>query len=468
MGEGGGSTLFMIEHILANLQSIGIFIIFLGILITVHEWGHFITAKKLGINVEEFALGFGPTLLSKPYNGTNYMIKLFPLGGYVKMAGDERDRCKGLPEEFLSKPPGHRALVVLNGPVVNFVLAYVCLVLVFMLGFSNPSTVVVGMRQGLPAQVSGVQLGDKIVEVDGQKVFYLKEIISHIAQSTQEQVQLKILRNGQEIVKNIESRVVHEKNMIGQYEDKRTIGLDANSSKVGGFSKDGPAEVAGFQVGDRIVEINGHEVFGWQDLQKTVSESKEKAITIKILREGQELTKIVAPEIKKLKTRSGEEKEKRMIGVGAMPEKWVTHKFNLWTALGRGYHEFVDITTMTYKALYAMVTGSMSARESVGGPVLIFNIVKEASALGFSHFLFILGVISLNLAIFNLLPIIPLDGGHLFLLAIEKIRGRALSPKADDLISRVGLSLMILLALYVFYIDFERIGLISKIKGIFH
>ena len=122
---------------------------------------------------------------------------------------------------------------------------------------------------------------------------------------------------------------------------------------------------------------------------------------------------------------------------------------------------------MTYKAIYFMLTGSMSAKESVTGPIGIFYIIKSAAEMGISHLLFIVGVISASLAIFNLLPVIPLDGGHLFLLGIERLRGKSLPAKIDEMIARVGFSLIIMLAVYVFYSDFVRFGWIDKIKSIF-
>jgi len=138
----------LLEGLISNIQGTGVFILVLSILILVHEWGHFITAKRLGVEVEEFALGFGPTLFSKFWNGTKYMLKAFPLGGYVKMAGDERSKCTGKPQEFYSKPPGHRALIALNGPVVNFILAYMSFVFVFMLGYPGLSTKISEIIEG--------------------------------------------------------------------------------------------------------------------------------------------------------------------------------------------------------------------------------------------------------------------------------------------------------------------------------
>ena len=148
-------------------------------------------------------------------------------------------------------------------------------------------------------------------------------------------------------------------------------------------------------------------------------------------------------------------------------EQMVALKYDFGTSLIKAYQKLSEITVMTYKSLYFMLTGSMSAKESMTGPIGIFYIVKSAAEMGFVHLLFILGVISASLAIFNLLPVIPLDGGHLFLLAIEKIRGQALPQKIDDYIARFGFSLIICLALFVFYSDFSRFGWIDKIMDIF-
>src|SRR3990167_9004647 len=154
----------MIGSIVANLQNIFVFVVFLSVLIIVHEWGHFITAKRLGIEVQRFALGFGPTIFSHVYEGTRYLINAIPLGGYVKMAGDERAEHQGKPGEFLSKAAGHRALVVLNGPVVNFILAYLSFVIVFMIGYPGHSTTITKINEGGPAAAAGLRVGDKIID----------------------------------------------------------------------------------------------------------------------------------------------------------------------------------------------------------------------------------------------------------------------------------------------------------------
>ncbi len=361
------------ETFLTNLNSAILFIVTLGILIIVHEWGHFITAKRLGIEVERFALGFGPTIYSRMHKGTLYMINIIPLGGYVKMAGDERSQCSGKPEEFYSKPVGHRALVVLNGPAVNFVFAYVCLFIVFMIGYPDLSNRIGTVLEGYPAQS------------------------------------------------------------------------------------------AGLQVGDRILRINSQAIENWSALQEAITSSSEDNIRLTIMRDGQQMDKTITPRTEVTKSIFGKYQKLRIVGIRPA-EDIITLKYSPPVALLKSGQELVKITTMTYKAIFAMLTGAMSVKENVTGPIGIFYILQKAAAMGLSHVLFIMGVISASLAIFNLLPIIPLDGGHLFLFGIEKLRGRALSARADEYIAKAGFSLIILLALFVFYSDFSRFGFIDKIK----
>lgn len=364
------------EHFLANIKDIGIFLAVLSVLIVVHEWGHFIVARRLGVRVEKFSVGFGPKIFSRRHKGTEFMVCLIPLGGFVKMAGDDRTECKGAPEEFYSKPPGHRALIVLNGPVINYALALIFLIIVFMLGYPDLS------------------------------------------------------------------------------------------AKIGKLEEGYPAQTAGLKVGDQIVGIDSREVDNWTDLQKLIAGSRAGSLRIEILREGEKVMTVISPRIERRKNVFGQEIEQRLIGIQPV-EEIITLKYPPGTAVVKGTQKLLEITWLTYKSIYFMLTGSMSAKESVTGPIGIFYIVKSAFALGFSHLLFIVGVISASLAIFNLLPIIPLDGGHLFLFGIEKLRGRALPQKIDEYIARAGFAAIILLAVFVFYSDFARFGWIEKIRNFF-
>ncbi len=355
-------------------MSLLIFLIVLSVLIVVHEAGHFIMARSLGVQVERFALGFGPTLFARRIKGTEFALCAIPLGGYVKMAGDERNSCKGEQGEFYSQSPGHRSLIVLMGPAVNYVLAYLCLCVVFMIGYPT-----------VPAKIGTI--------MDGY-----------------------------------------------------------------------PAKTAGLKVGDQILSIDSQSIQSWEDVQKFVAKSKAPALQFIVLRSGQQIEKTIVPTVEKLENIFGQKEDIRLVGIRP-PEEVILLTFPFAQSIQKAWERLWDITTTTYKALYRMATGAMSAKDSMTGPIGIFFIIQKAAEMGFSYLLYVVGVISASLAIFNLLPLPVLDGGHLFLSGLEKLRGKPLSQKTDETIARVGLSLIICLAVFVFYSDFARYGWIDKIVG---
>ena len=364
-----------------------VFVIILSILILTHEWGHFIMAKKCGIKVDQFSLGFGPKLFSRVHEGTEFCLCAIPLGGYVKMAGDEREHCSGAGDEFFAKSAGQRALVVVIGPVVNLALAYGCFWLVFLIGF---------------------------VDMDAS-------------------------------AKKIEPR-------IGQV-------LSGSA-----------AEKAGLMTGDKVLAIDGITIAHWPDLQEYIVKSKTAQLAMTLERDGQVLTKIVVPQDQGQKDIFGREHNFRRVGIGSAQIKNVQDmiivRYGFWGSFTRAGQELVNVSAKTYAALYEMLVGLRSPKEAMG-VVGMFFVIKFALSVGFSFLLHIIGVISLGLAIFNLLPLIPLDGGHLLLFAVEKMRGKALPVKAELMIARGGFYLIVTLALFVFYADFERIGLIDNIRSIF-
>lgn len=365
-----------------------LFIVILSILIIVHEAGHFLTAKMLGVRVEEFALGFGPKLFSRTIGGTNYRICAILLGGYVKMAGDDRSKCEGKPDEYFSKSPGHRALIVLMGPVVNYILGYICFVLVFMIGYLD----IVKASKDLPAKIGVVAAGS-------------------------------------------------------------------------------PAAKAGVKVGDKVVSIDGKPIAYWDEMQTLIMDSAGKTIELSVLNDGVERIVRVAPDQVPSKDVFGREKIIGRIGIQPAGEKAFNsshiERYGLFGAMTRASKELWSVTNQTYVALWDILTGKKSAKEGVTGLIGIFFIIKFAIGLGISFLIYIVGALSASLAIFNLIPLIPLDGGHLALLGLEKVRRRPLSVKVDEIIGKVGFGLIILLAVYVFYIDFERIGLIDKLASFF-
>ena len=450
----------MIGSLFSGVQSVFIFLGFLSILIAVHEWGHFITAKRLGVDVQRFALGFGPTLFSKEYNGTLYMINLIPMGGYVKMAGDEFSECEGKPGEFLSSSIWRKSLIVFNGPLINFVLAYICFVFVFMIGYPGQSTVIPEVTSGGPAQIAGLQAGDKIVAIDSKNVYSLLNLGERLAGSEQKAMEVTVLRQGEKITRTLMPEVKESLDPLKQSRMARDLGIDDFSNVIGGLIEGAPAENSGLQIGDQIVQIDSNTITSWKNIQEAVAGSKGNKITIAYLRDGTKFVQEIIPNIKIKKSKGGQTTEKRTIGIAAQaPSGIVLSRFGLGESFKLAGEELFFITKLTYRALYLLVTGGMAEKESVmGGPIMIFYAVKGAAESGISHFLFMLGYVSASLAIFNLLPIVPLDGGHLFLFSIEKIRGKALSQRVSQYISNFGFSLFILLALFVFYSDFKNFG----------
>jgi len=359
------------------LLSIIVFIIILSILIFVHEFGHFLMAKSIGVRVEKFSLGFGPKLLSFKHRDTEYAISLIPLGGYVKLAGDSWDEYQGKPDEYLSQKVGRRAAVIFFGPLFNYILSFFCFCLVFFIGYPTLTSKVGELIDDYPAKEAGILPGDRIIRVDDKDIKYWEEL----------------------------SAIIHTK---------------TQGSKV-----------------DLIVQ-----------------------------RDKEELKFSLAPKIEKAKNLLGQEELKGFIGI-VPTDEFIDVKHGFLESIKLGAKKVLYITTITYKAIFRIITGRLSFKESVTGPVGILYITNKVVSFGFSSVLIMIAVLGVSLAIFNLLPLPILDGGHVFFLFIEKLRGRPLDRKADELITRLGFSLIIFLAVLITCNDLVKFGWLEKIIQFF-
>ncbi len=344
-----------------------IFMLMLGILITVHEFGHFIVAKRLGVRVERFSFGFGRRLLSKEKNGTEYTISLIPIGGYVKLAGESPEEFQNKPDEYLSKTPSHRSQIIFWGPLSNYLLGFFCFWLLFFLGYPTLTTKVGGLVEGFGAKNAGIQVGDKITAVDGKRVDFWEDMqVAIQAKKAASKVLLSVLRDDKEYSIEVDIKEKQLDDLLGQ---KQNVGLIGITPK------------------DEIVKV----------------------------------------------------------------------KHGLLQSFILGINKTVDLTAMTYKALWRMITGKLSMRESITGPLGILFITSKAASFGFIALLHLMGVISISLCIFNLLPLPVLDGGQIVLLAIEKIRGKQLSIKVERVVTQIGFTLIVSLAVFATYNDLLRI-----------
>ena len=357
--------------------SLLVFLLVLSIMVVIHEFGHMIAAKKAGVKVERFALGFGATLFARTFKGTEYALCAIPLGGYVKLSGDNEDEYKGLPDEYLSKPALKRFWIIVCGPILNYLLGLFLFCVIFMVGYPTLSTTIGTVMKGMGAQAAGLKEGDVITSISGVKVEH------------------------------------------------------------------------------------------WEDLQREIQRNTGKArIEVAVRRDGSDIDFSVPLVDMTVKDNLG---QPRVVGrMGIKPnEKMVFIRYGFFDSIRNGVSKTVELTAMTYKAFFYMLTGKMSARESVTGPLGIFMITSEAAKMGVIVTMHLMAVLSISLGIFNLLPLPVLDGGHVFLLGLEKLRGRRLGKKAEEKFSQAGLGIIICLAVLVSLNDLVRFGFIDKIMNLF-
>jgi len=419
------------------------FVIALGILIFVHELGHFLAARAFGVRVETFSIGFGPKLFKFNCCGTEFAISLIPLGGYVKMAGEDPDTPPKSPDEFYAKPPWQRIVIALAGPLMNLLLAVAFFVLSFTLGRYVPSYQLEVPRVGFVlSEKLPLKPGDVIVEVNGKKVKNWKDFDRIVALNPDKDLNVVVERNGK-----VEKLTVHtgidRKNGVG------TIPvIPAVKPVIGRVLPNSPAEKAGLKTGDVILRINGKEITRWEQVVRTIGESREKEVELLVLRNGKRLKIRVKPEFN--------EKLGRFT-IGIVPKvNLVFVKYPPTEALKRAVAEFKSQTELFFTFLYKLITGQASIK-SLGGPILIAEVAGKAAQSGISNFIYFMGFISLQLGYFNLLPLPVLDGGLILMFLIEILRGRSLSPQFREKFQQLGLLILGLLMIIVFYNDIMRL-----------
>ena len=343
-------------------------IIVLGVLIFVHELGHFLMAKKLKVGVLTFSLGFGPKLLGKKIGETQYQISLVPLGGYVKMVGEEPG--EKIPPELLAKsfsaqPVSKRMGIVFAGPFFNFLFAVVAFAIAFM------------------------------------------------------------------------------------------VGMPALLPEVGEVKPDYPAFKAGILKGDRILEANGSPVKRWEDLAQIIHESSDRPLLLKVERDKKIFPISVTPQVSTQKNIFGDEIQVGLIGISPSGS-FFTERFDPFTATYKALIQSWRITELTVVSIIKIIEGKISAK-TIGGPLFIAQLVGQQAKAGTLSLIILMAVISINLVILNVLPIPALDGWHLLMFLIEGVIGKPVSLKLRERAQQIGIFLIILIMLLVFYNDISRI-----------
>jgi len=364
IGYAQNSASFVLSYIIPAL-------VLLGILIFVHELGHFLLAKLCGVRVLKFSLGFGPKLIGKKIGDTEYVLSALPLGGYVKPLGESPDEPiseADRPFALNSQGPWARFLILAAGSGFNIIFAGVLYALVYM------------------------------------------------------------------------------------------VGLPVLTTLVGQVIEDSPAARAGIMAGDVVETIDNRPVLYWDDLQETVAGCEGSALQLRVKRNNELLELTLQPELKQRNDELGREQNVYLIGIAPSADGVVHRRYNPLVSIGKATQDVWKYTRMTFELLGMLIKSPIEKKEYLGGPILIGKIAGDFARQGVISFMLLMAIISLNLGIFNLLPIPILDGGHLLFLLIEACKGSPVSIKTMEISQQVGLALLLALMLFVCYNDVARLS----------
>jgi len=417
------------------------FLVVIGILVFVHEFGHFIMAKRAGVRVEKFSLGMGPKLFGFKKGDTEYVLSWLPLGGYVKMAGENPDEePTGAPDEFQSKTVWQRAKIAVTGPLTNIVLAFVIMPFVFMVGTYSEGPAKVGyVEKSSPAERAGFMAGDVIEEINGRGISDWTKALTLIAVNPDTDVTVIVERQSEKKTLTLRPDLATELK-IG------TSGLVPDiPAEIGKLKPGFPAEQAGVMVNDKVIAVDGKIIYHWNQFSALVRDSKGNKLTLTLERNGTRLEKIVTPK---------EDGGRQVIGVEPIM-RLVFKKHGFFESLRLGFDKTIESVDLTFITLKKLITFNLSIK-TLGGPVMIAQMSGQAAAAGLSAFLSLLAMISISLGVLNLLPIPVLDGGMILFLVIEAIRKKPLSRKVMEVSQSIGAGLLITLIAVVSYNDVMR------------
>ncbi len=449
------------------LNSIIFFIIAIGALITFHEYGHFWVARKLGVTVLRFSIGFGPTIWSytRKNSLTEFVIAAIPLGGYVKMLDESHDKVSEdlLPTAFNRQPLYKRSAIVAAGPLANFLLAAILYGLVFAIGTEGFRPVVGEIIEDSAAQKSGFVVGDELVAIDGRPTDSWDQHHFHVLNRivSQEAIEYEVLTDGLSRTltvdfadfKQIDLQSESVESIIGMYPRVPLI-----QPIIGDIVSGYPAEAAGLLPGDKIIQINGQMIDDWKGLVAAVSQTEESMLVVTFLRGNETREVMIQP-----RTIVVDGNEYKQIGIKVNAEEQlrnsdlnVTVRSGPVEAVARGFETMWSTTALTVKMLLSLLQFNQSA-DAIGGPIAIAEFAGKAAQAGVNNYLTFLALLSISLGILNLLPIPVLDGGHLMFHLYEALMG---SPPTERMLiwaNQVGFALLIGLMGLAFYNDLSRI-----------
>lgn len=423
------------------MATVLIFLAVLSFLIAIHEGGHLISAKLSGVWVHEYAIGFGPSLVSKKIRETTYSIKPIPFGGYVRMAGEdvgeEADQDEEVPEgrKFYSQTPFKKMFISVSGPAMNIIAAVLIMILVVG-AVGSPRISIYGFMENSPSE-GQLKLGDQIIGLEGKKIISSNQIDTLLPEDDPRPVKVTVLRNGEKLEFSVKPKYYEdpEKYMLGV-----KLGT-AMTNEVAGIQEDTVLSRTGFEPGDRITVINGNPVNDGASIVSVLGElERGEQVGFTIDRDGQSVNLTVSPE----------NPEELLRGFSL---KTIRDPVGPVRAINQGLRQVKNILILTYQGIRLIISGKIAAGEAVTGPVGIANLLGQSARKGVYSLFLMVSLISLNLGLINLVPFPALDGSRIGYATYELIRGKPIPPEKEGLINSIGFLILIGLMIFITYRD---------------
>jgi regulator of sigma E protease len=446
------------------LLTLAAFIFVLSVVVFVHEAGHFVAAKLNGIYVVTFSIGFGPKIIRKRIGETEYAISALPFGGYVKMAGETEhvdgresesdDVLADVPQEkyYRSKNPWQRMSVVLAGPFMNALLALILFVMsVWIQGVfvANPRDIIVSVTPDSPAEAAGFMPGDVVISVNGERVQAGKEIADLITYDENAISRFVVQR----LTDTLEIDVSPAWN---EEEGRLIVGIFSYSRPmIGDVKRDGPAYDAGMRSGAMVLSVNDTTINTYIELEQLVHDRLGIPLDFVWVQNGDTMSATITPEGMDA-AKEGEKLDIVQVGAIGINEHYEKQKVGFGESILLGARAYREMFIGIMQFLKKLVTGKASIR-AVGGPLRVGVMAGEMVRWGFNYLISFIAFFSLNLAIFNLLPILPFDGGHFVIFLVEGLTGRKPGPRVEEVMGQVGFIILIALMAFIFAVDIFNI-----------
>jgi regulator of sigma E protease len=457
---------------------IGSFLVLLTIVVFFHELGHFWVARRCGVHVDVFSIGFGRELFGfTDRKGTRWKFSAIPLGGYVKMKGQSDTEGVENPDpatvsleerstSFLFKPLWQKAAIVFAGPAANYVLAVVILAAIFVtLGKQYFPPVVGVVESGGAAERAGLRTGDRILSVAGYPVDDYDGIFIPLQVDVGETVELVVNRGGETLTLQAKPDLTTVTGWLGNVDTYRDLNFGPHIVPIiGEVTPGSAAEGAGLKSGDRLVSLGGQAIDDFAQVAEIVQKSNGAPLEVVLERNGQQLTLNAAPKVQEETDSAGVKKSRYILGIGAADSR-ESHRLGPLNALWAATKDTVRTTGFILTTVGQMITGKRSSDE-IGGILRIGKIAGDTAQSTLRDFLNLVAMISINLGLINLFPIPLLDGGHLAFYAVEAVRGRPLSQRIQDFALKIGLAAVVSLMLFAMWNDLKYLRVIEFFKNL--